>query len=178
VASSVVVEAKGRIMNNLLNDKQLEELLDAARAAGRAEGYAQAQFEFARERARIAVGPPSEAKLSTNPSVAVTKVEKLEVLKAEAEKVNAEAVYTTRTTVTMTKAIALDYLRSVAPRIVGPSEIKKNSEKDLGVFISFGTLKRAIVQLVAAGDVEMLEESRWRYKARGADAGTALRSVR
>jgi hypothetical protein len=64
----------------------------------------------------------------------------------------------------MTKTIALDYLRSVAPQVVGPSEIIKNTKKTQDIFISFGTLKRAIDALIDAGEVEQTEPSRWRFK--------------
>lgn len=165
-------------MNNSIDTRELEELLEAARAAGRAEGYAQAKFEMARERAKLVAWQPQTEKPVANADVPAPKVEKLESLKAEAQKTEAEEVYKTRTTVTMTKTIALDYLKSVAPRVVGPSEIKKNSEKDLNIFISFGTLKRAMDQLVESGEAEQTEPSRWRYKGRSTDAGILLRSVR
>src|ERR1035441_5420045 len=53
VAEAILIWAKWRvrIMNNPLNKKELEQLLEAARAAGRAEGYAQARLEIALERA-------------------------------------------------------------------------------------------------------------------------------
>ena len=160
-------------MNNSIDAKELDELLEAARAAGRAEGYAQARFDMARERAKLVTTQPPVEKPAFNFDVPVSKVEKLESLKIEAKKAEEEETYKTRTTVTMTRTIALDYLKSVAPRVVGPSEIKKNSEKDLNIFISFGTLKRAMEQLVASGEAEQVESSRWRYKA-----GSVLRSVR
>ena len=59
----------------------------------------------------------------------------------------------------MTKTIALDYCKSVAPRIVGPSEIKKNSEKAHKIFISFGTLKRAMDAPMEAEEVEQVKIS-------------------
>jgi hypothetical protein len=178
VALAILAWAKRRIMNNSISDKELDELLEAARAAGRAEGYAQAKFEMARQRAKIAVGQIQPEQPAVISDVPASKIEKLEELKATAQKAEEEEGYKTRTTVTMTKTIALDYLKSVAPRIVGPSEIKKNSEKSLNIFISYGTLKRAMDQLVESGDVDQMESSRWRYKGRGTDAGTLLRSVR
>jgi hypothetical protein len=52
VAIAVVSWAVKRIMKNAISQNELEELLGAARAAGRAEGYAQAKFEMALERAK------------------------------------------------------------------------------------------------------------------------------
>jgi hypothetical protein len=43
----------------------------------------------------------------------------------------------------------------------------------LNVFISFGTLNRAMALLVDTGEIELTERSRWRFKGR-----TELRSVR
>jgi hypothetical protein len=166
---------KRRIMNRSLDEKELERLLQAARAAGDAEGYARAKAEMALEKAReTLVTAPVTYEVTPSDS-ASTKAEKLELFKEEAKKAVENEVYKTRVTVTMTKAIALDYIKSVAPRIVGPSEIKKNSEKNLDVFISFGTLQRAMAKLVTEGEVELIEPSRWRYKG----AATApLRSVK
>jgi len=160
-------------MNNPINDKELEGILEAARAAGRAEGYAQAKYEMALERARAVVESPQAEKPIISSSPLASKIEKLETLQAEAEKIEENEVYKTRMTVSMTRAIALDYIKNAAPRIVGPSEIKKNSEKNLKVFISFGTLKRAMDGLIEMGEVEQVEPSRWRYKA-----AVALKSVR
>jgi len=151
-------------MNKSIGDKELEELLEATRAAGRAEGYAQAKFEMALERAKAAAAaPPTPASSSDD-----------QMGGQEPKTVGGEP-YKTRTTVNMTRQIALDYLKSAAPRIVGPSEIKKNSEKKLNVFISFGTLSRAMVSLVESGEVEQIEQSRWRYRGH---TELPLRSVR
>jgi hypothetical protein len=176
VATAVVAWAKRRIMNKSISDNELEALLLAARAAGDAEGYARAKFEMALERARAAVEilPANESQILTvEPQ---SGAEKLEVLKEQAKKAEGEEVYKTRTTVSMTKTIALDYLKNAAPRIVGPSEIKKNSEKALKVFISFGTLSRAMAALVESGHVEQIEASRWKYK--GSAEAIPLKSVR
>ena len=176
VAREILAWAKRRIMNNPINEKELEKVLEAARAAGRAEGYAQAKFEMALEIAKTVVELPQAEKPAIPSDILASKAEKLETLQVEAKKAEEEETYKTRATVSMTKAIALDYIKSAAPRIVGPSEIKKNSEKNLGVFISFGTLHRAMVKLVDAGEVEQLEPSRWRYKGRTEIA--PLKSVR
>jgi len=166
---------KRRIMNRSIDEKELNRLLQAARAAGDAEGYARAKAEMALQRAQeVLISAPLTADVMPSDST-VTKTEKLEALRAEAEKAKENEVYTTRVTVTMTKAIALDYIKSVAPRIVGPSEIKKNSERNLDVFISFGTLQRAMAKLVDEDEVELIEPSRWRYKG---SAATPLRSVK
>jgi len=160
-------------MSNSLNKKELEGLLEAARAAGRAEGYAQARLEIALERAGAGGDTPKTQETDKEP---LFRDLKLEDVKIRTEKAVEEAPYTTRTTVAMTKTIALDYLKSVTPRVVGPSEIIKNTKKTLNVFISFGTLKRAIEALVDAGEIEQLEPSRWRFKGH---TGTAsLKSVR
>ena len=94
-----------------------------------------------------------------------SKLDKLTDLANQAEKSEDDELYKTRTTVAMTRAIALDYLKTAFPRVVGPSEIKKNSHKVLKVIISFGTLKRAMESLIEAGEVEQIEPSRWRYKS-------------
>ncbi len=163
-------------MNNPISGMELEALLQAARAAGRAEGYAQAKFEMALERAKTVVESSQLETPVAPPTVAASNAEKLEILQAEAKKAEEEEFIRLRVTVSMTRTIALDYLKSVAPRIVGPSEIKKNSEKSLGIFISFGTLQRAMVKLIEAGEIELIEASRWRYKGRP-DAIT-LKSVK
>jgi len=161
-------------MKKTFDQNELDDLLAAVRAAGRAEGYAQAKLELALERASVNAGSLATAErggVADNPP---SGAEKLEALKEEARKADETEEYKTRTTVTMTKTIALDYIKSVAPRIVGPSEIIKNSKKTLNVFISFGTLNRAMAALVDAGEAEQTEPSRWRYKG----VGTTLRSVK
>jgi hypothetical protein len=161
-------------MNRSITDKELEALLQAARAAGDAEGYARAKFEMALERAKgalMATPVPHDAIPNEQ-----SKAERLEVLKIETKQTEGKEEYKTRVTVSMTRAIALDYIKSVAPRIVGPSEIKKNSEKSLDIFISFGTLQRAMAKLVESGEVELVEASRWRLKTRPDAIG--LKSVK
>jgi hypothetical protein len=174
--------AKRRIMKGQIDKKELAELLEAARAAGRAEGYAQAKLEMALERAgetQSTSGADFVSEPANSPQGdLLSRAQKLETVRMAAENAQENEVYKTRTTIKMTKAIALDYLKSVAPRIVGPSEIKKNSEKDLGLFISFGTLKRAMNALVEEGAVEQLEESRWRHKPRGSEATGILRALK
>jgi hypothetical protein len=49
VANEILAWAKRRIMNNPISEKELENLLAAVKAAGRAEGYAQAKYEMARD---------------------------------------------------------------------------------------------------------------------------------
>ena len=163
VAEAILIWTKWRvrIMTNPLNKKELEHLLEAARAAGRAEGYAQARLEIALERVGTAGDTPKTQQTDEEP---LFRDLKLEDVKIRTEKAEENEPYTTRTTVAMTKTIALDYLKSVAPRIVGPSEIIKNTKKTLNIFISFGTLKRAIEALVEAGQVEQMEPSRWKFK--------------
>lgn len=160
---------KRRIMTKTLTDKELDDLLAVTKEAGRAAGYAQAKLEMALERAKSG----GQAIASTEPVVAADKLEELRV---QARKSENKERYKTRQTVSMTKAVALDYLRDVAPQIVGPSEIIKNSKRTMDVFISFGTLNRAMEQLVDSGEVERIERSRWRYKGR-ADVAP-LKSVR
>ncbi len=161
-------------MNGSIDEKELERLLQIARAAGDAEGYARAKFEMAVERAKGTLLSGSVADSATPVIPEATKPEKLESLEIEAQKIEDNQAYRTRMTVAMTRATALDYIKSVAPRIVGPAEIKKNSEKNLDVFISYGTLARAMADLVKAGEVEQLESSRWRYTSRAAP----LRSIK
>lgn len=175
VAIEILKWAKRRIkiMNNTYSSKQLEELLEAARAAGRAEGYAQARLEMVLERAKTGQDLPMIQETGQDTAA---RAQKLESLQAQAAKAEEDRPYTTRTTVTMTRTIALDYLKSVAPRVVGPSEIIKNSKKNLGLFISFGTMKRAVEALIESGEVEEIETSRWRYKGR--TDSVPLKSVR
>ncbi len=159
-------------MNKSIGDMELEELLQAARTAGDAEGYARAKFEMALEKAKGTLVAASGAHEIVSNAPPQTKVEKSEELRNEAKRTEKTEEYKTRMTVSMTKTIALDYLKSVAPRIVGPSEIKKNSEKNLDIFLSYGTLQRAMAQLIQSGEVELIEKSRWKYKS------GALRSVK
>jgi len=86
--------------------------------------------------------------------------------------------YVSRTTIVATRAIALDYLRKVAPRSVGPTEIIKNAKSKLSVSISFQTLRRALDHLTQSGEVEQTEQSRWRYRAEEAGKVPTLRTVR
>jgi hypothetical protein len=173
VAAEIVAWAKRRIMKKPIDEKELESLLQAAKAAGEAIGYARARFEMALERAKEVVEAPNPAAEAAPVEDLKAKTEKLETLKVQADKAEKETSYKTRQTVSMTKQVALDYLKNAAPRIVGPSEIIKNSQKTLGVFISFGTLNRAMAALIEAGDVEELERSRWKYKG-----SATLRSVK
>jgi hypothetical protein len=157
-----------RIMATSLDKKELDAIIAAARAAGRAEGYAQARLDMALERVGVGTDVISgDADTPTAPASTQnfdTKTQKIDALRAEAEKIEANEPYKTRTTVNMTRQIALDYLKNAAPRIVGPSEIIKNTQKDLKLFISFGTMNRAMAALVDAGEVELVEKSRWKYK--------------
>jgi len=167
-------------MKSSFTKKELDDLLVATRAAGRAEGYAQAKYEMALERASADASGEPPSTNSNTPTVysddLLSRAAKVNALTEKAQKAEEENVYKTRTTVTMTRTIALEYIKSVAPRVVGPSEIKKNSEKDLSIFISFGTLKRAMSQLVEMGEVEQIEESRWRAKSRS--DGAMLRALK
>jgi hypothetical protein len=166
VTIEIVAWAKRLIMRKSFSEKELEDLLEAVRAAGRAEGYAKAKLEMALERASLPSGLSETGETADGDDSARPKADKVEILRDQARQIEAKETYTTRTTVTMTKTIALDYLKSAAPRIVGPSEIIKNTKKTLNVFISFGTLNRAMEQLVDAGEAEQTEPSRWRYKGR------------
>lgn len=176
VAAAVLIWAKRRVMNKTFNMKELQNLLDASHAAGVAEGYAKAKLEMALERAGVAPESLQHQETDVSADDSPSKAAKLEEIRTQAQKDEEEQIYTTRMTVSMTKTIALDYIKSVAPRVVGPSEIKKNSEKALDVFISFGTLNRAMAILVKDGEAELIEKSRWRYKGR-ADS-LPLRSVK
>ncbi len=173
VATAVLLATERRIMAKTLSKQELSDLMVTVRRAGFAEGYAQAKMD-------MALGQMSEGHTGDNepdeldlvplqPKASATATTAAETSKPD-------EVYKTRTTVKTTKAIALDYIKSAAPRIVGPTEIKKNSEKALNIFISFGTLKRATEALVKEGEIEQIEESRWRYKGRG--SSVELRSVR
>jgi len=165
-------------MNKSISDNELEEYLRAARAAGDAEGYARAKFEMALEKAKAVLESGGAKGDLLKTDITTTKGDKLETLRNEAE--NAEKIepYKTRMTVSMTKTIALDYLKNAAPRIVGPSEIIKNTKKSMGIFISFGTLNRAMEALIDAGEVELVEKSRWRFKERiGAKGSSSTRMI-
>jgi hypothetical protein len=163
---------KRRIMTKTFTDQELDDLLEVTKEAGRAVGYAQAKLEMALERSKAG----SHTLAPVEPAIVDDVAAKREELKVQAHKIENEERYKTRQTVAMTKAIALDYIKSVAPQIVGPSEIIKNTRRTAGVFISFGTLNRAMDQLVETGEAEQIERSRWRYKGR-ADV-TPLKSVR
>jgi hypothetical protein len=162
-------------MNRSIDEKELDRLLQAARAAGDAEGYARAKAEMALEKAKEALVTAPVTHEASPGGPTVPPALKLEVLKEQARNAAKNEEYKTRVTVGMTKAIALDYIKGIAPRIAGPSEIKKNSEKTHGVFISFGTLQRAMAKLIDEGEVELIEQSRWRYKG---GAAAPLRSVK
>jgi hypothetical protein len=175
VTVEIITWVKRRLMNKTFSQKELDELLAAVRAAGRAEGYAQARIELAMERAGVVQTPSMTGESVGQAANPPSREEKLETLKEQAREAEAKEEYKTRTTVTMTKTIALDYLRSVAPRLVGPSEIIKNTQKNLNLYISFGTLNRAMSALIETGDVEQTEKSRWRYRGR---SELPLKSIR
>lgn len=46
LAAAIVAWAKARIMRRSIDEKELERLFEAVRAAGNAEGYARAKFEM------------------------------------------------------------------------------------------------------------------------------------
>ncbi len=164
VATAILLAAKRRVMAKTLSKKELSDLMTTVRRAGFAEGYAQAKMDMAI--GEVGKGH-SEEEASDELDLAPPEPEKLATSTIGAAKAPDDNSYKTRTTVHATKAIALDYIKSAAPRIVGPTEIKKNSEKALSIHISFGTLKRATDALVEAGEIEQVEQSRWRYKATG-----------
>lgn len=171
VATTIHLAAQRRIMAKTLNKKELSDLMLTVRRAGYAEGYAQAKLD-------MALGEVDESPLSAEAQQEADNAPELPIVAPRTTPTAAptedDGLYKTRTTVNTTKAIALDYIRSVAPKIVGPTEIKKNSEKKLNIFISFGTLKRAVVALVEEGLIEQVEESRFRARP---DA-MGLRSVK
>ncbi len=175
VARELLAAAKRRVMTNPLTKKELSDLMDTVRRAGFADGYAQARAD--QEKLDAAMGRMAETQENFGhpevPDNAALKAKGSEVVESQAGKVEEKELYVTRTTVAMVKTIALDYLKSVAPKIVGPTEIIKNSKAKLNVFISFGTLNRAMALLVDTGEIELTERSRWRFKGR-----TELRSVR
>ena len=80
-----------------------------------------------------------------------------------------------RTTFNATRALALDYLKAVS-RAVGPTEIIKNTHRTTGTRLTMTTLRRALDDLVHAGDVEQVDNSRWQIK--GAARPVPLRPVR
>jgi hypothetical protein len=168
-------------MNNPMTKKELSDLMETVRRAAYAEGYAQAKLDQQKlEAALKGIKETGEAS-NTQETLeldgeAASKGQKLENLRDLAKKNEENELYTTKTTVSMVKAIALDYLREVGPRIVGPTEIIKNSKIKLNVRISFGTLNRAMEALVDAGEVELVEKSRWRFK--GHPEIASLKSVR
>ena len=171
VATTIHLAAQRRIMAKTLNKKELSDLMVTVRRAGFAEGYAQAKLD-------MALGQVDEVPALEDTQRESDVAPELPIVTPSATPVTASTegddLYKTRTTVNTTKAIALDYIKSVAPKIVGPTEIKKNSEKKLNIFISFGTLKRAVVSLVEEGLIEQVEESRYRARP---DA-ISLRSVK
>lgn len=172
VATAILLAAQRRIMAKTLNKKELSDLMTTVRRAGYAEGYAQAKMDMALGEVDA---PPQAEEVDQELDLVTPQTEMLSSSTIGAAKTPDDGSYKTRTTVKATKAIALDYIKSAAPRIVGPTEIKKNSEKALNIFISFGTLKRATDALVADGEIEAVEQSRWRYKQR---SETGLRSVK
>ena len=157
VATTIHLAAQRRIMAKTLNKKELSDLMVTVRRAGFAEGYAQAKLD-------MALGQVDEVPALEDTQRESDVAPELPIVTPSATPASTEGddLYKTRTTVNTTKAIALDYIKSVAPKIVGPTEIKKNSEKKLNIFISFGTLKRAVVSLVEEGLIEQVEESRYR----------------
>ena len=157
VATTIHLAAQRRIMAKTLNKKELSDLMVTVRRAGFAEGYAQAKLD-------MALGQADEVPALEDTQRESDVAPELPIVTPSATPASTEGddLYKTRTTVNTTKAIALDYIKSVAPKIVGPTEIKKNSEKKLNIFISFGTLKRAVVSLVEEGLIEQVEESRYR----------------
>jgi hypothetical protein len=173
VATAILLAAKRRVMAKTLSKKELSDLMTTVRRAGFAEGYAQAKMDMALGE----VGEvPSEEDAPEELDLVLPPSKTPNNSAVMAARTPDDGFYKTRTTVNTTKEIALDYIRSAAPRVVGPTEIKKNSEKALNIFISFGTLKRATDALVEAGEIEQVEASRWRYKPRAETAG--LRSVK
>jgi hypothetical protein len=166
---------KGLLMKSPLGSKELDEYIEAVKKAAYEEGYRRARLDMALGQDISTDPAPERVKRDIDQPRLPLPNERLEALREDARKAGEEQSYTTRTTVAMTKTIALDYLKRSAPRIVGPSEIKKNSEKDLKIFISFGTLKRAMDQLVATGEAEQVEPSRWRYKSQSGFGGAMLR---
>jgi hypothetical protein len=86
VTAAIVAWAKRRIMNNPFSSKELEELLEAARAAGRAEGYAQAKLEMALERVNATAETTKAKQESPASQVTPPHVRKLQELSAEAQR--------------------------------------------------------------------------------------------
>jgi hypothetical protein len=73
-----------------------------------------------------------------------------------------KAPYISKTPFTVTKELAFQYLQSVAPRMVGPTEIVKNVSAQTGNPLSYTTVKRALEALVTSGKAEQVGDRRWR----------------
>ena len=139
---------------------ELKELLEAVRSAGYAEGYAAAKMEAA-----MALATPAEEEEVAPPRPQEPQ-KRLDL---------SDTPYVSRTTFNATRALALDYLKAVS-RAVGPTEIIKNTHRTTGTRLTMTTLRRALDDLVHAGDVEQVDNSRWQIK--GAARPVPLRPVR
>jgi hypothetical protein len=130
--------------------KEFQEYIEAVRRAGFAEGYAAAKMESALG------GVRSPEKLSK-------------------EKVDRPvASYISKTPFEITKTLTFDYLREVAPRLVGPTEIVKNVSAG-GTEVAYTTVKRSLDALVKAGSAEKIGAKRWRLRIVTADSVKPIR---
>lgn len=73
--------------------------------------------------------------------------------------------YVSRTPLTMTKTIVLDYLKSVSPRPIGAPEIIKNTARTLGYRLSYTTTRRALDLLTQEGQINLTDRCRWAYSS-------------
>jgi hypothetical protein len=170
VAQEILSAAKRRVMANHMTKKELSDLMETVRRAAYADGYAQAKLDQKKLEAALADVKETGEAHNTQEMLGLggetsSREQKLENLRALAGKYDETELYQTKATVSMVKAIALDYLRDAGPRLVGPTEIIKNSKIKLNVRISFGTLNRAMAALIEADEVELVEPSRWRLKS-------------
>jgi hypothetical protein len=147
------------MVKGISKDRQTElrELLEAVRRAGYAEGYAAAKMEAAMATAE-ATEPPDAPK--ADPQISLT---------TETNE------YVSRTPFNTTKAIALDYLKNVK-RASGPTEIIRNTLRQTGTRLTMTTLRRALDALAAEDTIELVDNSRWRFKEE--NRAVPLRPVR
>jgi hypothetical protein len=128
--------------------KEIQTLLEAVRKAAYAEGYAAAKMEEVFSGASLPVAPEDRRVGKELPEQAIEE----------------EHEYISRTPASTTRAIVLDYIKKIAPRAAGPTEVIRNTGRKTGVSISYASVRRAFDDLQAKGLVVEVDRSRWRLK--------------
>jgi hypothetical protein len=128
---------------------ELRDVIEAVRKAGYAEGYAAAKMEAALAAAESVESPEAPAAPPPNPKAIQPIMEVGE--------------YISRIPFGTTKAMALDYLKNIK-RAAGPTEIIRNTLRQTGTRLTMTTLRRALDALAAEEVIEMVDNSRWRFK--------------